>query len=80
MRKLIIILILFLSFSCESLPKDESNMLVFPENRVLSETFEQKKKKQKQMFHRIFIKDSLRIKQYSVEFILDKIDNNKEYQ
>jgi hypothetical protein len=80
MRKSIIISILFLSLSCESLPKTENNVLVFPENIVLSETFVEKIKEQKKEFHRIFRKDTTRIKKYSVEFILDKIDNNKEYQ
>ncbi|NHN26118.1 hypothetical protein FIA58_010560 [Flavobacterium jejuense] len=80
MRNRIIISILFLSLSCKSQSETENNNLVFPENIVLSGTFSEQIKEQKNEFYRIFRKDTTRIKSYSTEFILDKIDNSKEYQ
>jgi hypothetical protein len=80
MRKLIIISILFLCLSCKSQSETENNDLVFPENIVLSDTFSEQIKEQKSEYYRIFRKDTTRIKKYSTEFILDKIDNSKEYQ
>lgn len=69
-----------MSLSCKSQSETENNNLVFPKNIVLSDTFSEQIKEQKKEFYRIFRKDTLRIKSYSTEFILDKIDNSKEYQ
>lgn len=80
MNKLTSLLIIFMSLSCRGQSETIKNELAFPDNIILSNKFYKKIKEQKDEFYRIFRKDTLTVKNYSVEFILDKIDNNKEYE
>ena len=59
--------------------KIDSLNLKFPDNPKLSTNFQQAIENQTKEFNRLFSKDSATIKKYSVEFILDNIDNSSNY-
>jgi hypothetical protein len=58
----------------------EISKLKFPENPKFSVKFQKAINRQKSEFRRIFRKDSLIIKNYSVEFMLNKIDTDSDYE
>ena len=74
MKKLIIILF-FTSFGFGQ----TSQKLIFPDNAKISESFKASITEQTREFNRLFRKDSTEIKKYSPDFILDKIDNDKNH-
>ena len=53
--------------------------LKFPENPKISEKFKNAIGEQTKEFNRLFLRNGEEVKNYTVKFILDKIDNEKEY-
>ena len=66
--------------SCDAQSQKADLQIVMPEKKVLlSEIYEQVEKNER-TFYRVFRKDTLVKKSYSTEFMLDQIDNKKDYQ
>ncbi len=80
MKYIIVLAILILNYSCKNKPDRAVENIKFPENIVLSEQFKETIEEQKKEFYRIFRKDTLKFKSYSTEFMLDKIDNDSDYE
>ena len=79
MKKLIILFILtsLVSFNAQSQKADLN--LVIPEKSILLQEIQEQVKKKKRDFYRIFRNDTLKNKNYSTKFMLNQIDNGKEY-
>lgn len=78
MTRFLAILSLFLSAVHSG--QAQSDSLRFPANPKLSDTFKEAIKEQTKEYNQLFYRDSATIKQYTVSFILDKIDNDSNYQ
>lgn len=57
-----------------------TEILKFPENPKMFEKFQNAVEEHTKEFNRLFSKDNDEIKNYTVKFMLDKIDNEKEYK
>ena len=79
MRKLINIFFLILFVSCNGQSRKADLNIEMPEkSALLSEIYEQVEKNER-TFYRVFRKDTLKNKSYSKEFMLNQIDNKKDY-
>lgn len=58
----------------------QTEALKFPGNPKLSTKFKKAIREQAEEYNRLFSRDSSTTKHYPVSFILDKIDNDSEYQ
>jgi hypothetical protein len=74
-------LIFFIVLTTTSLgqTKEDSSNLKFPDNAKLSEKFRKAIKEQTAEFNRLCYKDSAVTKKYTVQFMLDKIDSDSNY-
>jgi hypothetical protein len=77
MKKSLIIILLLVQ---ASFAQKTAEKLKFPENPKISKKFKNSIEEQIKEFNRLFSKDSVEIKKYSVEFMLEKIENDKEYK
>ena len=57
----------------------QTNNLIFPTNAKIGRKFKKAIQEQTGEFYRIFFRDSAKNKDYSVNFMLDKIDNDSNY-
>jgi len=77
--KHIVFIIAILTFSCEKVEK-ESKLETYESNGIkLNQTFNQHLNKRKDEFRKKFKNDTLKYLTYSVDSMLDKLDNNPEY-
>lgn len=67
---------IFTNFLFSQTSKD----LLFPQNAKLSDKFKSTIIEKTKEFNRLLYKDSLEIKKYTPDFILEKIDNDKDYK
>jgi hypothetical protein len=58
----------------------QTDSLKFPKNAKLPNKFQQAIKEQTREYNRLFYRDSAKTRHYPVSFILDKIDNDSDYQ
>jgi hypothetical protein len=77
MKKMYALILLIVQVTLAQNIKEE---LKFPENPKISEKFKNAISEQKRDYDRLFYRNSSEIKSYTVKFMLDKIDNEKEYQ
>jgi hypothetical protein len=77
MTRFLVTLLFFLFTICGH---SQTDSLIFPINTKLSDKFQKAVSEQMKEFERLFHKDSTTLKQYSVAFMLDKIDNDSNYQ
>lgn len=76
--KFIVISLFFvLGLSCKSQSKVDD--LVFPKNIMLPKEFSNQIEELKKGFYRVFQEDTTRVKNYTKEFILSKIDGSKNH-
>ncbi len=77
MTRTILLLLIFLSSNLYG--QTQIGVLKFPNNPKLSTNFKKAIAEQTEEFNRLFYRDSATIKNYSTKFILNKIDNNSDY-
>jgi hypothetical protein len=80
LRKLINIFTLTLLISCNAQSQKADLDITMPEKGVLLTEIQEQVEKKERNFYRIFRNDTLKNKSYSTEFMLNQIDNEKEYR
>ncbi len=78
MRRLLLTFFIVAFLLCSGHTQRDS--LKFPDNITLPDKFQRAIEKQIKEYNRLFYRDSTKTKHYSAAFILDKIDNDSNYQ